>query len=77
MGARVVQQQHAVSAKGHQIHRFRGPVRWATVYVAPQRIIVRRGTIIDGDIPPEASIYPVDHIKTALGSALRYARRRR
>lgn len=64
------------SKRGHQIVDYRGPVRWATLYVAPDRVIVRRGTLDLGDIPTDSSIYDKDQLDTAHGSARRYARRR-
>lgn len=71
-----VEVTETTSKRGHQIVDYRGPVRYATLFIAPERVIVRRGTIDSGDIPVEASIYDKDQLDTAHGSARRYARRR-
>jgi hypothetical protein len=66
----------SASAHGHAITRYDGPVRWAVVYEAPTKIIVRRGTVATGDIPPEATIIEKSDRDRAHGSARRYARKR-
>lgn len=64
------------SRHGHPMVTYTGPARWAIVFVSPRTVIVRRGTVARGDIPPEASMFALEEVERAHSSARRYARRR-
>ena len=70
----IVQRTENASAHGHPIIAFVGPERFATVFVLPNKIIVRRGSIQYG-IGEQARCYAGDERTKAEASARRYARR--